>query len=513
MENGLLEGLKVVTAQEMARIEALAYKEGASEQTFMENAGAAIAEAVENFIEENGLPKIVTLLVGKGNNGGDAYAAGAKLLERGVKTSALHIYALNECSPLCKKMNEKFSSKGGVVHDVHDQKFFQLQKTGLILDGLVGTGFRGSAEGVLARAIDAANNSGLPIIAIDIPSGLDGTSGGVGTVAINATQTIFLGLPKLGFFLKQGWEHVGKLRYADFGLGKKYLKDAKASAYLFNDSQASLLLPPLKRTRHKYQAGYVLSIAGSLGMPGAAILSSFSALRAGAGIVRLFHPLGMESELSGAPYELIRQGWDGKDLKGIKQEASRAKAMLIGPGIGRTKVSEKMLHLILKSIPLPMVIDADALYFIAENPKWKLPQGSILTPHRGEMHLLLSDFKKSKEVHELEMCQAFVQQKKVTLVLKGAPTFIYHPNTLPLIVTHGDPGMATAGSGDVLTGIIAAMVAQGLSSRAAAALSVYLHGCAGEIAASVLTSYCMIASDLIDFLPEALSHLVTYHIH
>lgn len=507
MRSSTLEGLKVVAAKEMARMEAMAYADGHSEQTFMENAGSAIAAAVIEFIEKRRLPKTVTLLVGKGNNGGDAFAAGVQLLQKGIKTKAVHIYSLDDCSPLCKKMYEKFRAKGGTIHYVQGQEF--RFEEGLILDGLVGTGFRGKAEGILALAIEKANLSGHPIIAIDIPSGLNGTTGEAETIAIQATQTIFLGLPKVGFFLKQGWDHVGELKYASFGLPEKYIASAKAAAFLLNESHIKSCFPPIKRTRHKYQAGYVLSIAGSPGMPGAALLASFSALRAGAGIVRLFHPPGMEAELSAAPYELIREGWDSKKMGRLEKEAERAKTVLIGPGIGRTPTAKKMLHQILKKIALPMVIDADALFFLAENPDWKLSKGSIVTPHHGEMNLLLARFKSEKKNGMFEQCQAFAQEKKATVILKGAPTIIFHPGTTPLIITRGDPGMATAGSGDVLTGIIAGMLAQGLDPRTAAALSVYLHGRSGEMAASFMTSYCMTASDLIEFLPDSFETALT----
>lgn len=491
----MLEGLKVITSNEMARIEKLACDQGASELAFMEKAGDGIADAVEDYLEANHLVKEVTLLVGKGNNGGDAFAAGAKLIERGIRTKAIHIFPLDVCSPLCKMMHEKFRShQGQISHEFH------FGKEGVILDGLVGTGFRGKAEGILGEAIEQANQSGLPIIAVDIPSGLNGTTGEVGSIAIHAVETIFLEMPKSGFFLKDGWDHVGKLTHVSFGLGKKYIEEADPVAYLFNEDNVPLLFPPINRTRHKYQAGYVLAVAGSPGMPGAAIMSSFSALRAGAGIVRLFHPQGMEAQLSGAPYELIHEGWDGKKLNRIQKEAERAKAMLIGPGIGRTKAQKKMVQQLLKKIDLPMVIDADALFFLAENPSWKLPKGSILTPHRGEMNLILH---KKKENGLMEACQAYADTKKTTIVLKGAPTIIFHPGETPLIMTMGDPGMATAGSGDVLTGVVAGMLAQGLAPRHAAALSVYLHGKSGEAAAERLTSYCMTASDLIDFLPEA----------
>ncbi len=490
----ILEGLKIVTAKEMARVEALAYKEGASEIAFMENAAVGIEKAVEDFIQEKHLMKSVTIIAGKGNNAGDAYAAGARLLDRGYQVSAFAIYPLSECSSLCKKMYERFRAKGGKIK--HSEPEFDHQ--GVILDGLIGTGFYGKAEGALEKAIVAANRSSLPVLAIDIPSGLNGDTGEVGSVAINAALTIFLGLPKSGFFLKQGWDHVGKLRHESFGLTEKYIAQAKPIAYLLNEKMIPHLMPPIKRTRHKYEAGYVLAIAGSLGMPGAALLASYSTLRSGAGIVRLFHPEGMEAELSGAPYELIREGWDMKNLKAIREQAKRAKAMLIGPGIGRTKKAEKMFKDVIARIQLPAVIDADALFFLAKASTGKLPKHSVLTPHHGEMQLLLS-----KKQPDLKMCQEFAEKKKATVVLKGAPNMIFHPGCDPLVIGRGDPGMATAGSGDVLTGMIAAMIAQGLDSRHAAVLAVYLHGIAGEMAAEILTSYCMTASDLIKFLPGA----------
>lgn len=496
-----LEGLKVVSAYEMAQIETMACAEGASEQTFMENAAEAIADAVDDFILENDLEKTVTILAGKGNNGGDAFAAGSFLLQRGFKVVALHIYPLDRCGPLCVQMHEKFTSSGGISHLAQDPKSFRFDSEGVILDGLVGTGFKGKAEDVLAVAIERANSSGIPILAVDIPSGLNGTTGEVGTIAIHAVETIFLELPKIGFFLKDGWDHVGKLRYASFGLNQKYIHSAKPIAYLLNEEYLAAQLPPIKRSRHKYQAGYVLAIAGSIEMPGAAILSSFAALRSGAGIVRLFHPSAMEAQLSSAPYELIRQVWDGKDSDAVEEESKRAKAILVGPGMGRNKSAKNKVQFLMENIDLLMVIDGDALFFLAENPDWKLPQGSVLTPHQGEMDRLLGIEKGAKGY--LELCQKYAEEKGVTLVLKGAPTFIFHPKETPLIITRGDPGMATAGSGDVLTGMVAAMLAQGLDSKKAAALAVYLHGLSGEMAAHSLTSYCVTASDLIDYLPEA----------
>ncbi len=498
----MIDGRRVVSAHEMARIEGMAYAEGASETEFMENAGAAIASHVERFLSIHDLPKVVTLLIGKGNNGGDAYVAGRLLLQKGFTVLAYHIYSLDTCGPLCRAMHDLFVKQGGKVHFVRNEQAFQFEPQGVILDGLVGTGFHGKAEGVLAQAIVAANECGLPIIAIDIPSGVNGDTGAVETVAIHADLTIYLGLPKIGFFIGDGWNYVGQLVYASFGLKEAYINDAKTEAMLFQLTAISDLLPPMHRTRHKYEAGYVLGVAGSASMPGAALLSCTAALRSGAGLVRLFHPYGIESQLSAAPYELIREGWNREDEDRILTEALRAKALFIGPGMGRDKESKKAVKSLLSQVNIPCVIDADALFFLAESSSWKIPAQTVLTPHHGEMARLL---KQEHEPFTFADVQEYVEKKEVTLILKGAPTVVFHPDTKPIIVAAGDPGMATAGSGDVLTGMVAALIAQGMDLLSASVLAAALHGVAGECAADDLTSYCVTASDLIDYFPEAFS--------
>jgi len=505
------EGQKVVAANEMARIEGLAYAKGAIERDFMENAGRGIAAHVEEYIKQHKVDKHVVLLVGKGNNGGDAYTAGKRLIERGYTVVALHLFSLDSCGPLCQEQHRAFKQMGGAVEFLHQEKKLSFPSTGIILDGLVGTGFKGKAEGILSFAIEAANASKLPIIAIDIPSGVNGNTGEVGTIAIKADLTIYLGLPKIGFFIGQGWNHIGKLVGADFGLSEEFIAQAKAQAYLLNEEILPALLPPIEKNRHKYQAGYVLAIAGSKEMSGAALLSTSSVLRAGAGIVRLFYPFGMEVELAKAPYELIKEGWDFKHFERIEEESKRAKAALIGPGLGRSKIVKNMLKQLLKKTSLPCVIDADALYFLAENPSWVFPEQALLTPHHKEMERLLGDEHQPKNDLELHsLCQQFVEKKKTTLILKGGPTCIFDHRGPPLFVLRGDPGMATAGTGDVLTGILAALLAQKLPLREAAILGVYLHGRAGEIAASKKTSYSLIASDLIENLSEAFSSLLIH---
>ena len=497
-----MEEIKVVKTQEMAEAEKKAYAQGASDAQFMESAGIGVADVVEHFALEFDVEKSVILFVGKGNNGGDALVAGCHLKEKGFGVTALLFNPLEECSELCQKQCKRFQEIGGAVQIVTTQEDLVYTHVGLILDGLVGTGFQGKAEGLLAAAIESANASKLPIVAIDIPSGLNGSTGEVGSVAIQATLTIYLGLPKVGFFLQKGWDHVGELVHVDFGLPEELIEQIEADALLVEEEFFEHLLPPLQRSRHKYQAGYVLAVGASPSMPGAALLSAQGALRSGAGIVRLFYPEGMEESLSNATLELIKEAWDLKDDKRIREEAVRAKSLLIGPGMGRTKEAKKAALALLAKIDIPTVIDADALYYLIDEKTPHFPSTSILTPHHQEMRRLL----KPKE--DLWFgTQKYADQYDVTIVLKGAPTLIFHPMAKPLIVPFGDPGMATAGTGDVLTGVIASLLAQGLVPLEAAALGVYLHALAGEAAAFELTSYCMTATDLIDFLPEAFAQV------
>lgn len=472
----MIEGIKVVTAQEMARIE----KGETGHEKFMEEAGRKVAWVAMEWIEKQGLPKRVTLLVGTGNNGGDAYAAGACLLEEHFHVEAIPIEGT--CSPLNQKFRELFFKKGGKVGQ-------KLQ--GLLLDGLLGTGFRGKVEGEIAKWIERANASELPILAIDIPSGLNGTTGEASPIAIQASATIALGLPKIGFFLRDGWNHLGQLRIADFGLSAEALASAEAIAYL----PLQLKLPKIVRNRHKYEAGFCVGFGGSKIYSGAPKLAGLAALKSGAGIVKLFHP----EEIGPVPLELISIPWRKK----IWEEAlQKAGAAFLGPGLGRSKKTENWLKKELKRVQVPCVIDAEALL-----PSLAFPAHSILTPHRGEACRLLG-IKGAKEEALLAQVTRFSEKRNVTVVLKGAPTFVFSPHSKPVIIPFGDPGMATAGSGDVLTGILCSLLAQKCSLQEAAVLGTVLHGLAGQIAAQHRTSYCMTAQDLIEFMPAAVQSVL-----
>ncbi len=469
-----MTGYKVITAEEMARLE-----KGGDSEKYMERAGLGVAQCVVQHIEAHGLPKKITLLVGKGNNGGDAYVAGLCLLEKGYEVIAYALY--DDVSPLNQKFREKFRKKQG-----------QFGKTleGLIIDGLLGTGFKGKLDAKMQALIEKANASHLPIIAIDIPSGLHGTTGEVNPIAIRAKETITLGFMKFGLFIREGWNHVGKVHLVDFGLPLD--KIPEAVAYI----PKQLDLPEIVRTRHKYDAGLVIGFAGSKKMPGAAKLAAYAALRAGAGMVRLFPP----EEIGDVPLEVICSKWNSKEWK---EALKKAKSVFIGPGLGSRS---EWLKKHLKTIKLPCVIDADAII-----PNITYPKKAILTPHQGEVLRLLG-LKNAPIIEELfAKIIRFCTEKELYVVLKGAPTFIFGPKHHPIIIPRGDPGMATAGSGDVLTGIIAALLAQGCGTYEAAILGVSLHALSGEFAAEELTSYCLTAQDLLNFLPAAFHYVLEGH--
>ena len=471
--------MRVVSPSEMVRIEKLAYQKGADEEVFMEQAGGAIADLILRHLNADK----VLLLCGKGNNAGDCYVVGRILKNAGLTVQVLQVSPIDEASPLCQKKAKEF----GEFEPFEGDYTFDL-----IFDGLFGTGFHGSLQEPFRSVILKANESGIPILSIDIPSGLNGKTGEVSSVAIKATHTVFLGLPKEGFFLLEGWNHVGKLHFADFGLDAKFIEKSDSRYELLTESDLPKM-PPLKADRHKYEAGSVVSVAGSPGMAGAALLASTAALKTGAGIVHLFYPKGMEVEFAAAPYELICLPYESK----LNERIQSASAALIGPGLGENRA---IVSHVLSQVKCPIVIDADALH-----PEFEFPEKSILTPHHGEMARLLGK-KGEKQLSEafITSCQKFVDERGCRLILKGGPTVFFSPGKKPAFSSWGNPGMATAGTGDVLTGVIASLLSQGLELDEAAKLGLFLHGTSGDLAQEEETSYGMTASDLVRYLPDAI---------
>jgi NAD(P)H-hydrate epimerase len=502
-----IEGQKVISAEAMKTAEQKSIEAGADDEAYMKQAAAEIAREVELCREKLFREKQLAILVGKGNNGGDALAAACHLLDQGYKITAFLAVARQETSNLSKKFSDIFCEKGGDVRELQQDQTLDFFSSGMILDGLFGTGFSGEAKDTFAVLIKAANDSKIPIISIDIPSGLSGNDGKVEGPCIQAYQTIYLGLPKTGFFFGDGFNYIGNLIKAEFGIEDRFLREVQGVGCLLHEMNVKKLAPKVVRNRHKYQAGYVLTVGGSRGMGGAPVMAAHGALKAGAGMSRLFSPEGMKMDLINCPVEIIKTPYNPGEAAPILEEAERAKVAVLGPGLGRTKEAFKILDMLLKELKLPCVLDADALFFLAKNPKRQFSQPTVLTPHRQEMMRLFGQKKPLADRELIQRCQEYCEEKRCSLVLKGAPSWIFHPKTTPLISIYGSPGMATAGSGDVLAGILGGIIAQGLELREAAAFSVFLHGLAGKIAANNKTPYCMTATDILHFLPNAFASL------
>lgn len=509
MKSSFLEWRKVVTSKEMARVEKIAIEAGDSKGdtnggTYMLHAGEAVAKYIEEFCEIKGISKTLTVIAGKGNKGGDGYTVASLLKDKGFSIIVYQLYPLEKCSSLCRERANRFLKINGNVVLVAKPEQLKNPEEGVILDAILGTGFVGKIEGVMEDVVKIVNRWKMPTISIDIASGVSGNEGLVEGPAIFADHTIVLGAFKVGHFLGHGFLHSGELHLASFGMSEKYIQQLEPFAYVISRNILKAYWPKRLKIDHKYSVGQVVGFAGSPSMAGAALLSMSAALRTGAGIVKLFYPPGLEGELINAPYELIKASWNNHDY--ILAEIKRAKSTIIGPGLGRSNETLDFLKTLIPHITVPTVLDADALFFYHLLPKSKA--SLILTPHEGELLRLLNLEKKPQDQMELiKKTEEFVNEHQVTLIYKGAPTFIFHPGKPLLIAPYGSPGMATAGSGDVLTGIIGAILARGLEPRKAAAMGVILHQLAGESAARRLSEDFMCASDLIEALPSIFLNL------
>ncbi|MBS0656198.1 MAG: NAD(P)H-hydrate dehydratase [Verrucomicrobia bacterium] len=500
--------LRIVTPEEMKQLESLAEAAGVTQEMLMEQAGKQVDAVVSSFVTERALATKALILAGRGNNGGDAYVVARLLHQRGYTVQVIQLFPIDPNS-LVRKQRRRFEARGGKIIDL-GQQLPPFPQEGIIIDGIFGTGFHGAVEGEAKRVIEAANSSGLPIIAIDIPSGLDASTGKVEGVAIEATRTVAIEFPKIGFFLEDGYNFVGSIDCLPIGLAP-YADKTKASYCVLEKADVSAHLPKIIRNRQKYSAGHVVGLAGSHGMAGAALLSSIAALRSGAGIVHLLHPDDCIQEFGKGPLEVVRIPYQAQDTASVQKWFTQASACFMGPGLGKSPAIEALIEALWSTWKdKKIVIDADALLPAStiSTAHCGMLHQAIFTPHTGEMQRLLGSTEKEPlTLSFLAKCQQFVDTHQTHLVLKGAPSFLFSYDAIPLILMRGDPGMATAGSGDVLTGILASLMSQGLDAPTAMHLGTFLHALAGEAAAKEETSFCMTASSLISHLPAAFKEL------
>lgn len=453
----------------------------------------------------------VVVFAGQGNNGADALAISRLLAEDGYRVETYLFNPTNHLSSECEENRLRLREIGNVkfTEVVHEFDTPKLSDRDVVVDGLFGSGLTRPLTGGFAAVVKHINESITNVVAIDIPSGLfgeDNSNNNKNTI-IKADLTLTFGFPKLAFLFHENAQYVGEWKVLDIGLHPDAIYNTTTSYSMITEEDISESLKKRERFSHKGTFGHALLVAGSKGKMGAAILAAKACLRSGAGLLTAHIPNRGECMMQTALPEAMVSLDTNPDHFSMIPEVSSFDAIGIGPGLGQHMESSTAFDRILQSFDKPMVIDADAINMLASNQDMlaKIPVGSIITPHPKEFDRIAGESKNSMD--RLKKAHSFAKEHKITVVLKGAYTATCTPAGNIYFNSSGNPGMATAGSGDVLTGIILALLAQGYSPESAAGIAVYLHGIAGDRAAATLSEESMIASDITDLLGIAFKQI------
>lgn len=492
--------MKFASSEQMRKIDAAAQNDfGLSGELLMETAALMTAAFMQSDAEMRGKSK-VAVFCGKGNNGGDGLALARILISRGYKVAVFLVYNEENYHDLAEKNLQrlkKFDKNIEITSDLKDLTKI-LNEAEIVVDALLGTGTFGEPREPLASIIKALNNSGKMCLALDIPTGVDPDFGEVAGIAVRADKTISFGLGKPGLYTYPGAEFAGQIVVRDIGFPPALLTDESLKVFALESNEFQSSLPRINVNSHKGQKGHVLIVGGSEGMTGAPILSSLAALRAGSGLVTLALRYGLN--IPEKPPEIMTISWN-KLKEAFNQ---KYQAVVCGPGLNVSAESAEILEFILHQTTAALVLDADALNILAQKPELleKNQRPLILTPHPGEMARLTGLTTAEIQASRLRAAQKYAMKWQSIVVLKGARTIVALPDGRAFLNLTGSPTLSTAGSGDVLAGIIGSLSAQGISLEQAAISGVYLHGLAGEFLAEKNGTRGIIAGDLLEVLPK-----------
>ena len=516
--------MRLAGAAAMRRLDERTIREaGIPGHVLMERAGDGAARA---FLDEHpgiaGRP--VAVICGKGNNGGDGLVIARALLARGTPARAFVLADEPAVQGDPRRMLEAARRAGVPVEFLRDEAALERARPAIaecagLVDAIFGTGLEREVAGLPARAIRVINalRPGRPILAVDVPSGVDATTGAVLGAAVTADLTVSFGLAKLGHVLFPGAAHAGKLRIVDIGIPPAYVAEASLRDAILTREEALAALPPRPGDSHKGTFGHLLVLAGSPGKTGAAALAAQAAMRCGTGLVTLGAPESLAPILATKLTEVMCEPLPETDartlgrkaLERLRDLAAGKTALAVGPGISTHPETREVVVSIVRGATLPAVVDADGLNALkgradtlhgAHGPR-------VLTPHPGEMGRLLGVESSAVNADRIGCARAFAAQHGVVLVLKGAHTIIARPDGEVRVNLTGNPGMASGGMGDALTGMIGGFLAQGVEAGAAAGLAVYLHGLAADRAARERGRVGLLASDVIERLPRTIAEL------
>lgn len=516
--------MKIATVSQMYEIDKItSEKYSISSLILMENAGIKSLECLHNLFPDLKSKKIA-IFVGPGNNGGDGLVLARQLFNQKIPVEVFLMFNEEKAKGIARANLDIAKSLKIPFTEISSlDKFYKqrekIAQFSLIIDAILGIGTKGTLVGLFAEIINHLNSLKKPIISLDIPSGINGDTGEVLGASIKANYTLTFGLPKVGMFLSPGINNIGKLIVVDIGFPQALLNNPEIKLNYIEEQEMSFLLPKRLKDDHKGRCGKVFLLAGSLGMTGAATLSSQATLLAGSGIVILGIPESLNPILEVKLTEVMTHPlpetpsvtFSSNGYPIIMDLISKFQSMALGPGIGREKDTIKLIKNLVKNINIPLVIDADGIFALAEEPEILKETKSpvVITPHMGELAHFLKTKINNISNNRFSYAQKVATEYKVVVVLKGAHTVVADPTGDIFINSTGNPGMASSGVGDVLTGIIAGLLAQGLTILNASKLGVYLHGLAGDIAFEEKGELSLIASDLLNNLPRAIKYLIS----
>ena len=511
--------MKIVSAQDMQELDRKAIASGIPGSELMERAGRGVFDAIrEEFPDQ--LFRGVVIVCGKGNNGGDGFVVARHCHKLGIPVTVFLLSAAEKLTGDARKSFEHYSAVSGQYREIQSEAELSelseaLRRAGVIVDALLGTGLSSPVSGLYRAVIDAINAvKGCCVVAVDVPSGVDATSGAVLGAAVHSHMTCTFGLPKRGLVNGQGATCAGKIIVIDIGIPPEFVEALDVREYFLTREDLVGALPSRSPHAHKGTFGHVLVIAGSPGMTGAAALAGQAALRTGAGLVTVAVPETLNAiletkltEVMTLPLPDAGRGFFCMDaVRFLTKNLDGKNAVIIGPGLSRHEETQAAIRAFLADCTVPMVIDADGLNAVACDLTClaRLRSPAIVTPHPGEMARLMRCATAEVQRDRIGCSRKFATDYGVLVVLKGALTVIAAPDGSIFVNPTGNPGMATGGMGDALTGMIGGLIAQSIEPVRAAQLATFVHGSIGDLLARERAPLGILASDIIERIPAEL---------
>jgi hydroxyethylthiazole kinase-like uncharacterized protein yjeF len=507
--------MRIVSAETMQALDRRTITElGLPALVLMERAALGVLTALRTHFSHQ--LEHVHILAGRGNNGGDGLALARMLQGQGFPVEVWMTGATETASPDQRLQAQMLDKLGIVCHELaeHPDWRSHIARASLVVDAIFGVGLNRPISGIWAEVINWLNQLPVPVVAIDIPSGIHANTGmPLGEMALYADMTVTCGLPKWGLLMDPALPFVGQLEMVDIGIPPSYSATVTGGHLLDAALARSLTPPPRRPDAHKGRFGRLLIIAGSLGMSGAAVMSAQAALKAGAGVVTLAVPAAIQTQVAQQiPQALVFALPDHagflsiQALPALLQHLERANVVMMGPGLGLASETQDLLRELLPAIRIPLLLDADGLNHLAAlSVKPEAPL--LITPHPGELGRLLGHSVATIQADRLRFLHEGAARFDCIHVLKGARTLIGTPDGRCWVNSSGNPALARGGSGDLLAGLMAGLISQGHPLEAAALLGVYWHGLAADLVVQTLPETCVTLVDLLETLPAALKQL------